>query len=267
MRPRDTYSGRRSVQVRCATAHVSPLTARHPIRFSDPTAYTGSPEFWPEVRRRVRLLRIAKMLATTVGISTFFVAYFWVLNHPLFDVTLMPLTVVDRWVSFQPAAVPLYLSLWVYVSLAPALLTSGRELASYGLATLTISVIGLGIFILWPTAVPASSIDWGQHPSIAFLKSVDMAGNACPSLHVAFAVFTGLWLERLLCQMHAGRAMRAVNWLWCVGIVYSTLATRQHVALDALAGTVLGAVVAVLHFQALREPFGFDRSAMSAGRG
>ena len=246
---------------------MPPMTARCSISFSDAAAETAHANFWPEVARRVRTLWVAKMLATTLGISSFFVAYFWVLEHPVFDVTVMPVTALDHWVTFQPAAVPLYMSLWVYVSLAPALLRTGRELGFYGVGTLAVSIVGLGLFILWPTAVPASSIDWGQHPSIAFLKSVDMAGNACPSLHVAFAVFTAVWLERLLCQMHAGRAMRAVNWLWCVGIVYSTLATRQHVALDALAGTVLGAVVAVLHFQALREPFGFDRSAMSAGRG
>ncbi len=213
------------------------------------------------------MLWVSKMLATTLGISTFFLAYFWVLEHPIFDITVMPLTALDRWVTFQPAAVPLYLSLWVYVSLAPALLRSGRELAFYGVGTLAVSVIGLGLFILWPTAVPPSSIDWSHHPSIAFLKSVDMAGNACPSLHVAFAVFTAVWLECLLCQMRASRGVRAVNWLWCAGILYSTLATRQHVALDVVAGMVLGAVVATLHLQALRKPLAFDGRALSAGRG
>jgi len=31
--------------------------------------------------------------------------------------------------------------------------------------------------------------------------------------------------------------------LWALGIVYSTLATRQHVLLDVLGGTLLAAVV------------------------
>src|SRR6185295_988673 len=112
---------------------------------------------------------------------------------------------------------PLYLSLWLYVSLAPALLTDRRELASYGIATVVLSTIGLTIFLLWPTAVPTSDIIWSQHPSFAFLQSVDASGNACPSLHVAFAVFTAAWFERLLRAMGAGRSARVVNWLWCVG--------------------------------------------------
>jgi len=200
---------------------------------------------------RLRTLWFAKMLATTLGISVFFVAYFWVIEHPLSSVTIMPLTALDRLVGFRPDAFALYVSLWVYVSLAPALLKNRRELASYGLATLALSLAGFLIFLVWPTAVPKSGIDWSQHPSISFLKGIDMAGNACPSLHVAFAVFTGIWLERLLREMGAGRAIRAINWLWCLGILYSTLATLQHVALDVVAGTALGAVVAAFHLYAL----------------
>jgi membrane-associated phospholipid phosphatase len=69
---------------------------------------------------------------------------------------------------------------------------------------------------------------------------------------VAFAVFTAVWLRRILRQMGAGRVVRALNWLWCLGILYSTVAIRQHVALDVLTGTVLGATVAVVHLRLLR---------------
>ena len=199
-----------------------------------------------ELLRRICILPVAKGLATTLGISAFFTAYFWVLHHPFSVPTLMPLTALDRIIAFEPGALPLYFSLWLYVGIAPALLDSGRALAACGLATLAISVIGLGIFMAWPTAVPPADIDWSLHPSIEFLKGVDLAANACPSLHVAFAVFTGLCLHRLLRDMHSRRWLLALNWAWCIGILYSTLATRQHVVLDVLAGTVLGAVVAAV---------------------
>ena len=61
-------------------------------------------------------------MATVLGIGAFLVAYFWLLRNPLFPVTMMPLTALDRWVGFEPQALPLYLSLWFYVSIAPALL-------------------------------------------------------------------------------------------------------------------------------------------------
>ena len=201
---------------------------------------------------RLRTMWRAKFIGTTVGMTAFFVAYFWLLHHPLFPITIMPLTAVDRLIGFQPEALVLYVSLWIYVSLAPALLINRRELVSYGVAAIVLSVIGLGIFLFWPTAVPKSALDWSRHPSFSVLQTVDASGNACPSLHVAFAVFTAIWFEHLLREMKAGGVAQALNWLWCAGILYSTIAIRQHVALDVLAGAVLGAVVAVLHLRLVR---------------
>jgi membrane-associated phospholipid phosphatase len=147
---------------------------------------------------------------------------------------------------------PLYLSLWLYVSLVPALVVDRRELIALGSAWVVLSTVGLGIFYLFPTTVPPTDLDWSQHPSFQFLKSVDLSGNACPSLHVAFAVFSAVWFARLLRQLDAGRFARAFNWIWCAGILYSTIATRQHVSLDVLAGGVLGVVVAAAHLRWLR---------------
>ena len=205
-----------------------------------------------EVTTRVLTWWPAKTLGTALGMTVFFVAYFWVLNHPHFPISLMPLTGVDRLIDFRPESLPLYLSLWFYVSLAPALLVDRRELVSYGLAAVGLSGIGLGIFFFWPTAVPRPDINWSEYPSFDLLKSADAAGNACPSLHVAFAVFTAVWFERLLRQINASRFVRRLNWLWCLGILYSTLATRQHVSLDVVAGAILGLSVALLHLWWLR---------------
>jgi membrane-associated phospholipid phosphatase len=52
---------------------------------------------------------------------------------------------------------------------------------------------------------------------------------------------------------------RILNGLWCLAIIYSTLATKQHVALDAAAGAVLGLVVAVPHLYLLRGWRGLRR--------
>jgi hypothetical protein len=235
-----------------AGAAVSPL---HLFRYltSDPRPPVPTGASWPvQVGARVRALWPIKAVGTMLWIYSFFAAYFWVLRNPLSPVTVMPLTALDRYMQFQSGAVVLYASLWVYVSIAPALLRNFRELLSYGIATLALSAVGLGIFLLWPTAVPGFAIDAAQHPSVALLKGVDLPGNACPSLHVAFAVFTAIWMQRLLGEMHAGKAAQALNWLWCVGIVYSTLATRQHVVLDVVAGAPLGACLALVHMRAMR---------------
>ncbi|MDI1247266.1 MAG: phosphatase PAP2 family protein [Lacunisphaera sp.] len=210
------------------------------------SAPPSSPPDWLQAAG-IRLLAWwpAKLIGISLGMSVFFAVYFWVLRHPLYPVTIMPLTAIDRWIGFQPAALPLYLSLWLYVVLAPSLLTSRRELVACGLAWTALSAIGLGIFLRWPTIVPRPAIDWSLHPSLAFLKSVDASGNACPSLHVAFAVFTAFALGRILRKLGAGPGMRAGNWLWCLVILYSTVATLQHVFLDVVAGAALGTLIAL----------------------
>lgn len=189
---------------------------------------------------------VLKSIGTTLFISLFFGAYFYLLKGPAYPTTVMPFTLLDRLVGFQPLAMPLYVSLWVYVSLPPALLATRSELYGYGVAMAGTCLIGLVIFYFWPTAVPAADIDWALHPGVDFLKNMDASGNACPSLHVATAIFSGFWLHHLLRRFGGPPWILVFNGLWCIGIIYSTLATRQHVAMDVLAGLLLGVLGAWL---------------------
>jgi membrane-associated phospholipid phosphatase len=187
-----------------------------------------------------------KSIGTMLFISLFFGAYFYLLKVPSYPPTEMPITLLDRLIGFQPLALPMYISLWVYVSLPPTLLATRRELYGYGMSMAATCLAGLIVFYFWPTAVPAANIDWAQYPGVDFLKSLDASGNACPSLHVTAAVFSGIWLHHLLRRFGAPLWILIFNGVWCIGIVYSTLATRQHVAVDVLAGLVLGMLAAYL---------------------
>lgn len=200
---------------------------------------------------RIKTYWLLKAIGTTACITAFMAVYFLLLRHPLFPVTVMPLTFLDRIIGFQPWAIVPYAGLWMYISLTPMLIVTRRELAPYLSAVTLLSLAGFAIFLFWPTAVPRPDINWTHYPSVAFLKSVDAAGNACPSLHVAFAVLTALWLERQLRQIGAPAALLLLNVGCCLLIAWSTLATKQHVALDLEAGAVLGAAVAVLHLHVL----------------
>jgi peptidoglycan/xylan/chitin deacetylase (PgdA/CDA1 family)/membrane-associated phospholipid phosphatase len=197
---------------------------------------------------RIRLDMIPKALGTALGICVFFAAYFALLRHPLFPSVIIPFTRFDHGISLQPLALIPYVSLWFYVALLPALLVDRRELVGFALGCVGLSIVGLLLFLIYPTTTADSGINWSQHPEFEFIKKADTAGNACPSLHAAFAVFTGLWFARLLPRLGAGIFAQSLNFLWAGLIVYSTLATRQHVALDALFGALLGAWAAGLNF-------------------
>ena len=188
-------------------------------------------------------------LLKAVGISAFmwlfFVGYFHVLRNPVYPVTVMPLTPLDHWVSFQPAGMFAYLSLWLYVGIVPGLMGSLPALIVHGLWAAGLCGLGLACFYFWPTAVPAAALGVTGHPALALLQGVDAAGNACPSLHVATAMFTAVCLEHLLRRLGAPTALRAVNLAWFLAIAWSTLAVKQHVVVDVLAGAALGLVFAL----------------------
>ena len=212
---------------------------------STPTANQKPPWYRQAVAAIPRHL-VLKSLGTTVFISVFFLAYFYVLRHPAYPPTVMPVTRLDRLIGFEPLALPLYLSLWVYVSLLPLFFSARRELYRFGLSMALMCAFGLLVFYFCPTAAPVPEIDWTQYPDVVFLKTIDASGNACPSLHVATALLSGVWFHQLLRRFGAPLWIVLLNWSWCIAIVYSTLAIRQHVAVDVAAGLVLGAVAAWL---------------------
>ncbi|MGB9494332.1 MAG: phosphatase PAP2 family protein [Azonexus sp.] len=200
---------------------------------------------------RFTTLWVLKACGTAAFMPLFFLAYFGVLHYPLFPATVMPLTVIDDWVPFTPDAFGFYASLWIYVSLPPAFLPDRRQLVGYGLWMAALCLCALAIFWLWPTTVPRTDIDWSLYPGLALIKGVDLAGNACPSLHVATVVFSAVWLGHLLRSIGAPRLLAASSWLLCAAIVWSTLATRQHVFLDVVAGLALGLLFAILSLRSI----------------
>jgi len=218
--------------------------ARKTTEFGGGAAWTGVPGWVRWLARTVGANWYLKLIGIPGFIALFFVAYFWTLHSTLFPVAIVPATLIDRLIVFRPGALPLYFSLWVYVSIPPSLLDDRRELFFFGIAATALAVAGLGIFLFFPTTIVRPDIDWSLHPAFGFLKGIDASGNACPSLHVAYAVFSAIWLDRLIRRTGDRPILRILNVGWCVGIMYSTLATKQHVALDVAAGTAFGALVA-----------------------
>lgn len=223
-----------SPEDRTATGRARPL---------DPPA---PPRPWTaELAVRVRRFPVLKILGISGFMWVFFLGYFEVLRHPVHPVTIMPLTALDRLIPFQPLTLVAYLSLWLYIGVAPGLLLTLRELIVYALWIAALCLTGLACFYTWPTAVPALALDVSGYPGFAMLQGVDSSGNACPSLHVATAMFTAIWVDWLLRQLRMPVVLRVLNGGWFTAIAYSTLATKQHVVLDALAGALLGIVFAL----------------------
>ena len=195
---------------------------------------------------RLKRHLLLKILSVSAYTWVFFIGYFSLLREPASAPLLMPLTALDRWIPFQPWMLVPYFSLWFYVGLAPGMLLRFVDLVSYGFWAALLCITGLALFYFFPTAIPPLVIDPQGFPGFTVLQGVDAAGNACPSMHVAFAMFSAIWVDVLLADSRAPMALRAINALWFVSIAWSTVAIRQHVVLDAAAGAALGLMFAML---------------------
>ena len=188
----------------------------------------------------MRRMLALKLVGVTAFTWLFFIAYFHLLRHPVNPVLVMPLTALDHLIPFQPQALFAYLSLWVYVGTAPGMQMTFVELVVYGLWAAALCLAGLACFYFWPTQVPPLLVDVTAFAGFATLQGVDAAGNACPSMHVAIAMFTVIRLEDVLRRAGAPGTLRLVNVAWFVAIAASTLLVKQHVVLDVAAGALLG---------------------------
>lgn len=212
------------------------------------------PDWLQQVTFRLKTYWFVKMTGTMAAIAAFMTVYFLLMWYPQFPVTEVPWTPLDRFIAFRPWSVVPYVSLWPYISLVAALFVQRRELVSYLSAISLLSVAGFVIFFFWPTACVQPDLDWSRYPLVDFLKSAAPTANACPSMHVAFSVLTVLWLHRQLKQIGAPAALHWINVSWCLLILWSTLALKQHLALDLLAGVALGLVISVPHLYFLPSP-------------
>jgi hypothetical protein len=209
-------------------------------------AYTCS------IGERLASLFWLKTLGSICAISSFFVLYFIVLKHPLITVREVPLLPLDTWVPVLSSSVWIYFSLWVYICIPSSMMHQAGQLGVYLLGAFLMSAIGLSVFLFFPTTVPTWEIDWSQYRFLYFLKQSDASGNACPSLHVAFAVYSGFWLARMLRIVEATWPVHFVNVLWATLIVLSTLTTKQHVLVDVLVGIPFGLLVFWLNDRIVR---------------
>jgi len=71
------------------------------------------------------------------------------------------------------------------------------------------------------------------------LIGIDNPFHAFPSLHAAFAIFSALCADRVLREMRSNGLWRSCIWIWAGLILFATLATKQHMMADIVAGSIL----------------------------
>jgi membrane-associated phospholipid phosphatase len=197
--------------------------------------------------------KVIVLLGLSVGIC---VPYFTLQRLDAFPLRSLPELPIDRWIAFEPAWIWAYLSIALLVPLAPILATRKEDLARYAKGLTLLCVVCFAAFLFFPVEGPRPEQIEGQHAVYELLVSWDRPSNSLPSLHAGLAVYSLLFLFRVLGLGPSGRiAVGLAGALWGALILYSTLATRQHWAIDLPAGVLLaGAAHALVWRDAGRVP-------------
>jgi len=193
----------------------------------------------PAGRRRLFAHATLK-IGLTIGLALAFgVPYFALQRFPLRAPRTLPLSVVDTSVPFAPGWAVVYQSLYLLMPAIAWMADSADSLRRYARGFLALAAAGFATFLAFPVAGPRPEAAPGAG-LYGLLVRYDAPLNTFPSLHVALAAYSLLFGQHLLAG--AGLAARSLLWPaagWMAAIAYSTLATKQHYAVDLPAGLLL----------------------------
>ena len=168
-----------------------------------------------------------------------YVPYLFLQRHHFFPARNMSSSFFDRMIPFSDQAVWLYLSIYLLMPVGPFLMNSRKQIFRYAIGIILISLLANAIFLFWPTSCPRPGVQ-GTNAAYRELTTIDNSFHAFPSLHAAFAVYSALCGGLVLREIGSRNFWRISLWFWAFLILYATLATKQHVIADIIAGSVLG---------------------------
>ena len=155
---------------------------------------------------------------------------------------------LDGLIPFVPSAAWIYVT---YALLLPALIVLGRHRQHFGDVLAIVMGCGLANAIVY-NVVPTSIAQRTAAPDgslLALVQRFDTELAAIPSGHVALPATIAL-AAALVALRRGSKAFRfwlgtaALFGLWTAAIAASTLLTKQHVAVDVLAGLLFAAPMA-----------------------
>ncbi|MFT5905261.1 MAG: membrane-associated phospholipid phosphatase, partial [Cryomorphaceae bacterium] len=164
-----------------------------------------------------------------------------ILQHvEISPVLWMPALAIDKAVAVFFPSIWLYYSFYLLLGLVG--LTVEKKLFIQYLYTIGwVTAVSHAVFLFLPNGVMRSDIDFQTAPPIyQLLASVDLPRNAMPSLHASLSVVAAIAVQF---SSVFPKWSKPLVWLWVLVIFWSTIAIRQHVSLDLIAGSVIAAIV------------------------
>jgi membrane-associated phospholipid phosphatase len=143
---------------------------------------------------------------------------------------------------------------WLFLPIAVAFfMTHWEMLKRFAWGMFAVNAVSFLVFLCMPTEAPRPT-DLADAPLLyLWTIQMDQPTNACPSLHASVTMLSTIFAMVVLGRFRSAWVWRGLVLLWAGGILWSTLATRQHVFIDIAAGSTLGAIVAFIALRPINE--------------
>jgi len=188
------------------------------------------------------------MLVTYIGVYVFVQAF--VTTHK-FDF----LTEFDTAIPFMPEHV------WIYHTILPAIFltmfllveTKYIFLSTFWACVIAMVILNIS-YIFFPSFYPRPEFEVSSisEAMVYLTYQIDGSNNTFPSGHVAFAwiMFFGAFYSKIVCRV---QGLRALYFLWAVGISLSTLTLKQHYIVDVFSGVLLAIISFYLSSKIMKQ--------------
>ena len=176
-----------------------------------------------------------KIKYLTVGALFFFTFYlgsaFWGLPRA----HLIGFSWLDEQIPFLPWTVWFYTSQYFVLPTSFILVQKKENYSHMYYSMLAAIITSCMVFFFYPTVIQRpEELDSGVVDTVRWLLyKVDAPTNCFPSLHVAFACLSSLYV------MREHRLLGALSWVWSILIIISTMTLKQHYVIDVMGGMIV----------------------------
>lgn len=164
-----------------------------------------------------------------------------ILQHvEIFPVQWLPQLALDRAIPVFFPGIWVYFSYYILLGLV-GLTVEKKIFITYLYTVGWVTAVSHAVYLFMPSGVSRSDIDLESAPAIyQLLISLDLPRNTMPSLHASLSVVAAIAVHFSKVFPHY---CKPLIWLWVLAIFWSTIAVRQHVSLDLIAGGGIAAIV------------------------
>lgn len=169
--------------------------------------------------------------------------YFLPQKYSRKPIVLRPFSLDER-IPFKPGWVWIYSGLYYPIILIMVFtLDSVTSFCRTAFNFLILLMMHIVLSFLFPVRTPPAWRDFNTNENIStkflsFVHHFDKSGNCFPSMHVAVAVLTSIYLQQNM-SLYVG-AYSYFSYSFVVAIAISVLFTKQHYIVDVPAGIALG---------------------------